>query len=96
MDVTDYPYTFFHNDDILNPAFFIGKGKVEGWLRNERDPWQQGVLPATPRAPESEPRRTKWIQVRFLEWQKSCLSSLLRAGRHDLLRDGRRRISSAA
>ena len=24
LDVTDYPYTFFDNADILNPSFFIG------------------------------------------------------------------------
>ena len=27
-DVTDYPYTFFDNADILNPSFFIGRWSI--------------------------------------------------------------------
>ena len=27
-DVTDYPYTFFNNDDLLNPDFFIGRWAI--------------------------------------------------------------------
>ena len=28
LDVTDYPYTFFDNADILNPSFFIGRWSI--------------------------------------------------------------------
>ena len=28
LDVTDYPYTYFHNNDKLNPAFHIGRWSI--------------------------------------------------------------------
>ncbi|SVC35151.1 uncharacterized protein METZ01_LOCUS288005, partial [marine metagenome] len=28
QDVTDYPYTFFNNQDILNPKYFIGRWSI--------------------------------------------------------------------
>jgi len=28
LDVTDYPYTFFNDEDVLNPSFFIGRWSI--------------------------------------------------------------------